>query len=85
MREAVIDFLDQFGEDADALRWTATDLFGAHPTVGVIRVDYCSGLMINARRVEAIGDIWVRYGNLTFRRDRPERPVGVGGRAVGYR
>jgi hypothetical protein len=33
--------------------------------------------MTNARRVEAIGDTWIRYGNQTFRRDRPGRPVAV--------
>ncbi|RZL29175.1 MAG: hypothetical protein EOP64_02000 [Sphingomonas sp.] len=37
----------------------------------------CVALMINARRVAAIGDTWIRYGNQTFRRDRPGRPVGV--------
>ncbi|MCJ2107833.1 hypothetical protein MKK70_21130 [Methylobacterium sp. E-041] len=77
MREAAIDFLDRFGEEVVALGWTVTDLFGVHPTVGVVRVDYCGGLMINARRVEAIGDTWIRYGNQTFRRDRPGRPIGV--------
>ncbi|MCJ2112983.1 hypothetical protein MKK64_17520 [Methylobacterium sp. E-025] len=35
------------------------------------------GLMINARRVEAIGDTWIRYGNQTYRRDWLGRPVGV--------
>ncbi|TXM92018.1 hypothetical protein FV223_13245 [Methylobacterium sp. WL116] len=82
MREAAIDFLDRFGEDDVALGWTATDLFGVHPTVGVVRVDYCGCLMINARRVEAIGDTWIRYGNQTYHRagpgrGGPGRPVGV--------
>lgn len=40
MRESAIAFLDEFGDDAVALGWTATDLFGVHPSVGVIRVDY---------------------------------------------
>ncbi|MCJ2108917.1 hypothetical protein MKK70_26795 [Methylobacterium sp. E-041] len=57
MRDAAIDFLDRFGEDVIAHGWTATDLFGVHPTVGVVRVDYCGALMINARRVEAIATI----------------------------
>ncbi|MFK5597156.1 hypothetical protein ACFZ8E_09145 [Methylobacterium sp. HMF5984] len=43
MREAVIDFLNRFGEGAVALGWTATDLFGVYSTVGVVRVDYCGG------------------------------------------
>ncbi|MCJ2040387.1 hypothetical protein MKK55_15750 [Methylobacterium sp. J-059] len=77
MREAAIDFLDQFGEEAVALGWTATDLFDVHPTVGVIRVDYCGGLMINVHRVAAIGDTWIPYGIQTFRQDRPGRPVGI--------
>ncbi len=77
MCEAAIDFLDRFGEDVVAFGCTATDLFGMHPTVDVVRVDYCGGLMINARCVEAILDAWIRCGSQTFRRDRPERPVGV--------
>ncbi|WP_187274769.1 MULTISPECIES: hypothetical protein [unclassified Methylobacterium] len=43
----------------------------------MIHRENCGGLMINARRVEAIGDTWIRYGNQTFRRDRPGRPVGA--------
>ena len=77
MREAVIDVLDRFGEDAVALGWTVTDLFDVHPTVGTVRVHSCEALMLNVRRVEAIGDTWIRYGNQTDRRDRPGRPVGV--------
>ncbi|WP_279593413.1 hypothetical protein [Methylobacterium sp. E-025] len=33
--------------------------------------------MTKARRVEAIGDTWIQYGNQTFRWDRQGRPVGV--------
>ena len=77
MREAAIDGLDRFGEDAVALGWTVTDLFDVHPTVGTVRVDSCGALTLDARRVEAIGDTWIRYGNQTDWRDRAGRPVGV--------
>ncbi|TXN71721.1 hypothetical protein [Methylobacterium sp. WL6] len=40
VREAAIDFLDWFGEDAIALGWMATSLFGLYPPLGVVRVDY---------------------------------------------
>ncbi|MCJ2006658.1 hypothetical protein [Methylobacterium sp. J-092] len=70
-REVAIDFLDRFGEEAVTLGWTATDLFGVHPTVDAVRLDYCGGSMINARRDEAIGDTWIWCENQTFRRDRP--------------
>ncbi|MCJ2039210.1 hypothetical protein MKK55_09675 [Methylobacterium sp. J-059] len=43
----------------------------------MVRVDYCAVLMINARRVKAIGDTWIRYGNQSYRQDQPARPVGV--------
>jgi hypothetical protein len=32
-------------------------------------------LVINPRRVEAIVDTWIRYGNQTYRRAGPGRPV----------
>ncbi len=63
--------------EAAALGWTAADLFGVHPTAGVIRTDYCGALMINGRRVDAIGEAWISYGNQTYRRDNPGRPSGV--------
>ncbi|MCJ2110232.1 hypothetical protein MKK64_03225 [Methylobacterium sp. E-025] len=40
VREAAIDFLDWFGEDAIALGWMPTSLFGLYPPLGVVRVDY---------------------------------------------
>ncbi|MCJ2006629.1 hypothetical protein [Methylobacterium sp. J-092] len=52
MREAAIDFLDRFGEDAIAFGWTATDLFGVHPTVGVVRVDYCGALILTIKPIQ---------------------------------
>ena len=33
--------------------------------------------MLKARRVEAIGDTWIRYGNQAYPRDWPGRQVGV--------
>ncbi|CAA2136863.1 hypothetical protein [Methylobacterium bullatum] len=48
-----------------------------HPTAGVGRVDYCGALMTTGRRVDAIGDTWIRYGNQTHRRDKPGMPEGV--------
>ena len=76
-REAAIDFLDRFGEDAIALGWTATDLFGVHPAVGVVRVDYCGALMISGERVRAIESDKIRFGMTTYYRNLPGRPVGV--------
>ena len=48
-----------------------------HPPVRTVRVETCRALMLNVRRVEAIGDTWIRFGNQTDRRDPPGRPVGV--------
>ncbi|OAH21894.1 hypothetical protein AX289_25565 [Methylorubrum populi] len=31
MLEAALDFVDRFGADAEALGWTAPQLFGVHP------------------------------------------------------
>lgn len=77
IRESAIAFLDQFGEEAAALRWTAADLFGMHPTAGVIRVDHCGALIISGERVRAIEKDRIRFGLTTYYRDLPGRPVGV--------
>ncbi len=77
IRESAIAFVDQFGDEAVALRWTAADLFGVHPSAGVIRVDHCGALMISGERVRAIESDRIRFGLTTYYRDLPGRPVGV--------
>jgi hypothetical protein len=48
-RQAIIDagrFLDRWGAAPAALGWTTLDLFGAHPTHPIERLD-CAGLVIS--------------------------------------
>jgi hypothetical protein len=57
-REAVDDgsrFLGQWGEQAEALGWTAEDLFGLHPTAPLARYD-SMGLvwLLRGRKVVAL-------------------------------
>ncbi|MCJ2108261.1 hypothetical protein MKK70_23415 [Methylobacterium sp. E-041] len=77
MREAAIEFLDQFGDEAATLDWSTLDLFGVHPAAGVIRVDYCGALMLSGERVRAIESNRILFGMTTYYRDVPGRPEGV--------
>lgn len=70
-------FLDQFGEQAEALGWTAFRLFGVHSEAGIVRVDACGGLVLGtggAVRAITATEIW--FGHLKHRK-LPGQPVGV--------
>lgn len=70
-------FLDTYGEQAEALGWTAPRLFGVHPTAGIVRVDACGALVLPiGGPVRAITATEVRFGHLTHR-ETPGQPVGV--------
>ena len=38
-RANALDFIERHGPEAHRLSWTAPELFGVHPEVGVVRVD----------------------------------------------
>ena len=70
-------FLEQFGEQAEALDWTASRLFGVHETAGIVRVDGCGGLTLpGSGDVRAITATEIRFGHLTHRQ-KPGQPQGV--------
>ncbi|SDO59158.1 hypothetical protein SAMN05216360_1297 [Methylobacterium phyllostachyos] len=72
-----VAFLDQFGEQAEALGWTASRLFGVHETAGIVRVDACGALTLPvSEEVRAITDREVRFDHLTHR-EKPGQPQGV--------
>lgn len=70
-------FLDEFGDQAAALGWTASRLFGVHRQAGAVRVDACGALMVgpgaNARAITADT---ISFGHLTYR-TKPGQPEGV--------
>ena len=43
-----LDFVNRHGAEAHGLAWTVETLFGVHPMVGVVRVDFCGALMLSA-------------------------------------
>lgn len=70
-------FLDAFGAQAEALGWTASRLFGVHPEIGTVRVDYCGGLVLGVGgQVSAITGTEIQFGHLTHR-TKPGQPAGV--------
>jgi hypothetical protein len=70
-------FLATFGGQAEALGWTASRLFGVHPTGGIVRVDHCGALVLPvAGPVRAITATEISFGHLTHR-EKPSQPRGV--------
>ena len=62
-------FLSEFGEQAEALGWTAAELFGVHPVVGLNRVDCCGALIIARAPVVSVTAEAITYANgLVYRR-----------------
>lgn len=75
--EACVEFLDRWADEAASFNWTTLELFGVHPQVGTIRPDFCGAMVLSAERVSAITDRHMRFGNMTFYRDKPGRPNGA--------
>ena len=75
--EAVQDFLDHHAEQAAEFGYSALDLFGVHPSSGVIRLDYCGALMIGTLKARAVEPTRISFGALTYYRDVPGCGVGV--------
>ena len=75
--EACVEFLDRWADEAVSLGWSTLDVFGVHPEVGTIRPDFCGAMVLSAERVSAISDRHIRFGNMTFHRDKPGRPSGA--------
>lgn len=72
-----LKFLDRFGPQAEALGWTASRLFGLHPKVGILRVDYCGALVLPiGGAVRAITATDICLGHLTHR-EKSAQPEGV--------
>lgn len=70
-------FLDAFGAQAEALGWTAPRLFGVHPEIGTVRVDYCGGLVLGlGGEVSAITPTEIHFHNLTHY-TKPGQSEGV--------
>ena len=73
----MLTFLDEFGPQAEALGWTAPRLFGAHPQIGIVRVDHCGGLVLPlGGPVRAITATEISFGHLTYYW-KPYQPTGL--------
>ena len=74
-----LDFIERHGDGAHGLGWTAQELFGVHPVVGVIRVDFTGALLLTvAGRVLAVEVGLIRYAiGLAFHRAFCEARVPI--------
>ncbi|WP_305529419.1 hypothetical protein [Methylobacterium amylolyticum] len=80
---ALLSFLERLGAEAVDLGWSELDLFGIHPTAGVIRVDHCDALVLGRHEAEWVDATRMGFRNLTDHRDTPGRPRGIPIRAFG--
>ena len=69
-------FLEEHADAADALGWTALELFGVHPVVGATRVGFCGALMLSGAPVTAVERDAITFARSCFRR-RSSQPASV--------
>ena len=67
--QASLVFIERHGKQAEALGWTAAELFGVHPEVGLNRVDCCGALIVARAPVASVTAEAITYANgLVYRR-----------------
>ncbi|MGU3668472.1 hypothetical protein ACLBX9_30185 [Methylobacterium sp. A49B] len=53
-----------FGAEAHRLGWTASELFGVHPSSGTLRVDSCGVLMLGPGAAETVTAERIGFGQM---------------------
>src|SRR3954471_7986392 len=66
LHEAALDALDRFGAELAEHEWTAPELFGMHPKIGIIRSDYCGALVLSGEKVSAVSADRIRFKQTTY-------------------
>ncbi|KAB1075457.1 hypothetical protein F6X53_25175 [Methylobacterium soli] len=77
MHEAALDALDRHGAALVEHGWTAPELFGVHPTIGTVRVDFCGAFVLGGRKVETVLADRINFGLMTYYRNVPGAGVGI--------
>lgn len=77
MRENALAFLDQHGSEAHRLRWTAPELFGAHPTSGTLRMDPGGVLVLGSGAAQAVHADRVAFAQTSGYRPLKAQEPGV--------
>ncbi|WP_267426000.1 hypothetical protein [Methylobacterium sp. GC_Met_2] len=77
MRENVLAFIDQHGAEAHRLGWTASELFGVHPTSGTLRVDSCGALMLGTVAAQAVHADRVAFAQTSGYRPLKDQTPGL--------
>ena len=71
---AALEFLDRYAEEAAVFGWTTLELFGVHPSLGVLRSDYCGALVLSGEKVSGVELNRLLFQRTHYRRDVPGVP-----------
>ncbi|MCJ2127532.1 hypothetical protein [Methylobacterium sp. E-045] len=74
---ASLDFLDKHADEAGRLGRTTLQLFGVHPSLGVIRSDFCGAMVLSGDLVSRVEADFIRFEGTRYFRDVPGRPKGT--------
>ncbi|GJE44088.1 hypothetical protein AEGHOMDF_3274 [Methylobacterium soli] len=77
MHEASLDALDRHSADLIEHGWTTPELFGVHPQLGTVRVDFCGALVLGGRKVETVLADRIKSGPVTYYRNVPGAGTGI--------
>ncbi|GJD93978.1 hypothetical protein [Methylobacterium iners] len=72
---AAVAFLDHYAEEAAGYGWTTLELFGVHPTLGVLRSDYCGALVLSGETASGIEPDRILFQRTHYRRNVPGQPT----------
>lgn len=70
-------FVDRWGVQADAAGWDTLRLFGAHPTLGTTRGDFCGVLVTLSVDIHEVTPEWIKLGRWTAYRHEPVKQQGM--------
>lgn len=73
---AALEFLDHYAAEAAGYGWTTLQLFGVHPSLGVLRSDFCGALVLSGEKVSGVEANRILFQRTHYRRDVPGVPIG---------
>jgi len=77
MHKAGLDAPDRHGADLIEHGWTTPELFGVHPQLGTVRLDFCGAFVLGGRKVETVLADRISFGLVTYYRNMPGAETGI--------